>query len=424
MAAEEERYNEAAMLSLLDRSLQPEALTERCLVQQYRTTEEQQTALYNHLEGKDRNALPIEWVIDIADEANGWFYGTAYHYDDSLGTLHVMVPDKINPTFDGNVQLDHRTIHLIECVDGNTDALFNQIVRESTERCKWDVEWFEEGAGDEKLLEGVEGEGTENVYGRWNATIAKYYFRITNQLLVEDFPEDDPSQVGFVLLTADLNVKFKYCYKERGIEDFNRLICENTVQSLDETREYALASYEAQGQEREQVQTEVDAQYYDQNYYDQQAQDQVQAGYPPEDEEYNDAYNEHIHDDAGAAASPESHASVYEHRHERIHRVGSSEMTQLGDDELHSRSSRKEHQRHDRKDDNRNDRVPPVRKMAEMSKQLKECLTEILEEREKKEKIKHNFMNNFMKFALDGDLDAGKLNWKFNVCIYTYIYIV
>lgn len=58
--------------------------------------------------------------------------------------LHVMVPDKHNPSFDGNVVLDYRTVHLIECVDGKTDALFNNIIRNSVVRVKWDLDWFEE----------------------------------------------------------------------------------------------------------------------------------------------------------------------------------------------------------------------------------------------------------------------------------------
>jgi len=40
---------------------------------------------------------------DIADESNGWFYGTAYHFDDTTNMVHVMVPDKHNPSFDGHV---------------------------------------------------------------------------------------------------------------------------------------------------------------------------------------------------------------------------------------------------------------------------------------------------------------------------------
>lgn len=58
--------------------------------------------------------------------------------------LHVMVPDKVSPSFDGQVLLDYRTVHLIECVDGKSDALFNKIVRDSIVKVKWDVEWFEE----------------------------------------------------------------------------------------------------------------------------------------------------------------------------------------------------------------------------------------------------------------------------------------
>jgi len=81
----------------------------------------------------------VEWVIDIADESSGWFYGTAYHFDDTTRMIHVMVPDKHNPTFDGHVLLDYRTVHLIECVDGKTDALFNKIVRESIIKIRWYV---------------------------------------------------------------------------------------------------------------------------------------------------------------------------------------------------------------------------------------------------------------------------------------------
>jgi hypothetical protein len=60
-------------------------------------------------------------VIDIADEKNMWFYDTAYHFDGTTRMLHVMVPEKVNPSIDGNMQLD------------------------STTKGKWEVEWFEEG---------------------------------------------------------------------------------------------------------------------------------------------------------------------------------------------------------------------------------------------------------------------------------------
>jgi hypothetical protein len=365
--------------SLLDRALLPEATTEKCLVQQYRTPLEQQQLLREHTVDVDRTRIPVEWIIDIADEANGWFYGTAYHYDDVAMTLHVMVPDKLNPTFDGTVQLDHRTVHLIECIDGKTDALFNCIVRESTTRCKWEVDWFEEGTGNQQLIEGANDETGGEVLGTWNATVAKYYYRITNQLLVEDVLQEGQTQVGYVLLTADINVKFKHCTKEKGAEDFYRLVYENTVQSTPEALD-AATDYMTRGPEPEPLMDE-----------------HVVPEAAPVDDRY----------------SPKK-SPTREDRQDSI---------QLGDDDV-SRSASKTPSRGDRdrdRDDDRGgrdrdrdrdgggggDRVPPVRKLAEMSKHLKECLNEILEEREKKNKFRTFVGKNFQKFILDGDLDAG-----------------
>ena len=76
---------------------------EKCVVSQYRTTIEQKKIFLKHLTTCNKQQIPIEWVIDIADESNGWFYATAYHYNDQTQMLHVMVPDKENPTFDGKV---------------------------------------------------------------------------------------------------------------------------------------------------------------------------------------------------------------------------------------------------------------------------------------------------------------------------------
>ena len=45
--------------------------------------------------------IPVEWIIDICDEENGWFIGTAYAYMEKVGDngkvqgfLHVVVPDQ------------------------------------------------------------------------------------------------------------------------------------------------------------------------------------------------------------------------------------------------------------------------------------------------------------------------------------------
>lgn len=137
----DDEVNDDNSYSIVDASIAENVEDEKCVVAQYRTTKQQKQLFMQHIENCDRCEIPIEWVIDIADESNGWFYATAYHFDDINQTLHVMVPDKLNPTFDGQVQLDYRTIHLIECVDGKTDALFNKIVRDSVLKIKWDVDW-------------------------------------------------------------------------------------------------------------------------------------------------------------------------------------------------------------------------------------------------------------------------------------------
>ena len=181
-----------------------------------------------------RNYIPIEWVIDIADESNGWFYGTAYHFDDTSQMLHVMVPDKHNPSFDGSVFLDYRTVHLVECVDGNSFALFNKIVRNSVVRVRWELEWFEgieDAQGAEQNFKDSEiVENYANVKGRYVYSTARYFVRMANQLLVEDEGYGQDSK-GFVMLTADLNVRLRWCHKGRGAEDFLRLISDNLCQS-------------------------------------------------------------------------------------------------------------------------------------------------------------------------------------------------
>jgi hypothetical protein len=57
----------------------------------------------------------------------------------------------------------------------------------------------------------------------------RYFVRMANQLLVEDegFGEDNK---GFVMLTADLNVRLRWCHKGKGAEDFIRLIQDNLTQ--------------------------------------------------------------------------------------------------------------------------------------------------------------------------------------------------
>lgn len=147
-----------------------------------------------------------------------------------------MVPDKISPTFDGYVQLDFRTVHLIECVDGKSDALFNKIVRDSIIKVRWELEWFEEVALDEHHTSlahpAQHHDGEAGAKGKWVPSVARYYIRIANQLLVED-DESGADKKGFVMITADINVRLIHCSKGKGQEDFNQMVNEGQVQSTD-----------------------------------------------------------------------------------------------------------------------------------------------------------------------------------------------
>jgi hypothetical protein len=239
--------HELEVTSIVDAAIADGVEDEKCVVGQYRTTKSQKQAFLNLLDNCDRDQIPVEWVIDIADESNGWFYGTAYHYDDTNQMLHVMVPDKVNPTFDGHVQLDHRTVHLIECADQKSPALFNKIVRDSVMKIKWDVEWYEEYDNQEDRVDPNESAG------QWIYSIARYYIRMANQLLVEDLEyeeqdQDHQNSKGFVIITADLNVRLLHCHKNKGIEDYYRLINEGIVSFTPEAEEEAHAAIQNMSQ--------------------------------------------------------------------------------------------------------------------------------------------------------------------------------
>ena len=289
---------------------------EKCVVAQFRTTIEQRASFAKHLSTCTRDRIAIEWVIDIADETNGWFYGTAYHYDDITQMLHVMVPDKQNPSFDGNVLLDYRSVHLIECVDGRTDALFNKIVRESVVRVKWEVDWFEEDAPGGSFAVGASNQG-----GKWIQSCARYYLRIANQVLVED-DAISPSTItskGFVMLTADTNLKLKCCLKGKGQDDFDRLVTDGSVVSTTEVLE---------GAKRSLLETEKQ----------------------------------------------------------------SLEMSRRSSD-IGGNGDREE--------------TVSVRKLADMSRRLKGCVSDLLDEREKMTIDRSKMSQMFQSFTINGDLDAG-----------------
>ena len=309
--------------SLVALSIRDRVEDEKCVVAQYRTSVQQKNTFTQLLSTCSRNSVPIEWVIDIADESNGWFYGTAYHFDDSTQMLHVMVPDKENPTFDGHVLLDHRTVHLIECADGKSDALFNQIVRDSVIKVKWEVEWFDEAE-----------DGTT---GSWIRSSARYYIRIANQILVKD-DQEDPGLKGFIIIVADLNLRLLNCHKDRGIEEFQRLINEGVVQSSPEAAEMARLAVSPVGSP---AQTSAPSQSLNREESTATRGSVQELGSP-----------------GGGAGN------------------NINSLTLAG-------------------------------KLADMSTGLRECVVDVLDDRDRMKAENSSLADMFSTFALDGDLDAG-----------------
>lgn len=303
--------------SLVKSAAEPGVEDDKCVVEQYRTTKKQRITFENHISTCSKDSVPIEWVIDIADQTNGWFYGTAYHFNDTTNMLHVMVPDKQNPSFDGSVLLDHRTVHLIECVDGKTDALFNKIIRDSVVKVRWDVDWFEEDA---TPASSPVQKSSNEVVQRWVESAARYYLRIANQLLVEDDNFGQNGSRGFVMITADMNVRLKYCLKGKGQEDFDRLVTDGSVLSSPEVLEAA--------------------------------------------------------------------------------KISMAEMMSDLDD-VNSRRSSATTLKSDKNE------VISIRTLAEMSRGIRECISDLLDEREKAASDRSKIAIDFKLFTMDGDLDAG-----------------
>jgi len=135
---------------------------------------------------------------------------------------------------------------------------------------------------------------------------------MANQLLVEDegFGQDNK---GFVMLTADLNVRLRWCHKGKAAEDFIRLIQDNLTQGSPE----AIASADV------------------------------------------------------ALSTQSSGANAVDP--ERT--ITSSSI--------------------------------PTRKLAEMTRNLRENLASVLDEREKLHEDRKKLSKIFTSFALDGDLDSG-----------------
>ena len=62
--------NTGALRSIVMSAIADNVEEEKCVVAQYRTTVSQKEDFKQYLNSCDKNRVPIEWVIDIADESN------------------------------------------------------------------------------------------------------------------------------------------------------------------------------------------------------------------------------------------------------------------------------------------------------------------------------------------------------------------
>lgn len=61
-------------------------------------------------------------------------------------------------------------VHLIECCDGNSAALYKHIIALATREVKWRVSWWVESA--------------DGASGTWKSGIAHYFGRLSNMLFI------------------------------------------------------------------------------------------------------------------------------------------------------------------------------------------------------------------------------------------------
>lgn len=208
--------------SKLRSALRLSTINVKCVDQQYVTTEDHVKQFRRFMYTvTDPSKVSIEWIINIADASNTWFYATAYSYDDVNNSIYIMVPDKCNPSFEGYVSLDYRQVHLIDCCDIVTRPLFNKLIRDSVVKVDWEIDWL-----DEVLEENADG--TSSIQSQWLASVARYYIRLTNLLLVDNEKSDSVTSEGVVMITVGPDIRLKRA-AAKGRYDYDRLINEKIV---------------------------------------------------------------------------------------------------------------------------------------------------------------------------------------------------
>ncbi|GMI35223.1 hypothetical protein TeGR_g7930 [Tetraparma gracilis] len=232
------------MPSAITRALAPATTAPHvCAHECLSTSPDQAEAFKKLMSGRSpADVIPVEWIVDICDAQSGWFIGTAYGYTEKVdnsnpgkpkvkASVHVVVPDKSNPTWEGDVDVHWTSLRLIECCDegGASQALFTEIVRDSVVPVSWQVEWCQPS------LEEEEEEDDEAFFTEGDAL---YLVRFMNCLICRPSRGGQEGAGGEVAKTPDRLLRClggggheaRGAYADcTGVVDFERLVTEGVV---------------------------------------------------------------------------------------------------------------------------------------------------------------------------------------------------
>lgn len=220
-------FEESQLHPFVVSCLDSKSIDENCFLVNF------QTKLF-HIEGltkalssisSEDSLLSISWLIEVADEYNGWFPAIALGYQVSLHQLLIKVYNNPNDCFEGLIPIDHRVVRILECQDTSSIPLFNKLIRDSIQTIRWEVDWLDYNP---KALVSNSKESSM----KWIRSMAKYYVCMQNVLLVEDYlpvsPLDERKGLAQVFVAKN-NLRLNKCFKQEGYEEFERLILEEHI---------------------------------------------------------------------------------------------------------------------------------------------------------------------------------------------------
>lgn len=118
--------------------------------------------------GRSRGAtapwLPVEWVIEVADERGRWHFGTAFCLHEKA--VDVAIPDREEPVWEGRVPLAVGSFRLVECLDphGVARSVYRTLLAMSAVPVAWRVRFFDDA-------DGALHEGTAVAYNQLGTTL-------------------------------------------------------------------------------------------------------------------------------------------------------------------------------------------------------------------------------------------------------------